>query len=97
MNVKNVEFLTQDVSNLDDRIMALEVKINSFLKADYEYFTKEYNDFTDKIDELTDFRTLLKEQIQLLNDHFKMGIIEQFSDLEVVDKFKNIIYNAIGV
>lgn len=57
--------------------MALETKINSFLKADYERLTKEYNDYTDKIDELTDFKKLLIEQIEILDEQFKKGIIDK--------------------
>ena len=95
-NNKHVQFLTTDVEDLDDRILALDIKLNSFLKSDYENLKTLYCDLKDKVEELEQFKSLLLNQIDTLNEQFKMDIIGKFNDLEVVDSFKKIIYDSIG-
>ena len=95
-NQKQVQFLTNDVEDLENRILVLEVKINSFLKADYEKLSKHHEEIWDKLDELREFETMLTGQIELLNEQFKMNIIGKFNDKEVVDSLQKIIFNSIG-
>jgi len=95
-NNKHVQFLTNDVEDLDDRILALDVKINSFLKDDYEIFTKEAQEISDKLEEQEQFKKILVDQLETLNEQFKMDIIGKFSDKESVEKLKKIIYDSIG-
>ena len=70
---------------------ALELKLNVFLRPDYEKLSKQYAEISDKIEELSEFRQVLEEQISTLNEGFKISIIQKFSDRGVVDSIKNII------
>lgn len=90
-NNQCVKFLTQDVEEMDTRMSALELKLNVFLRPDYEKLSKQYAEITDKIEELSEFRQVLEEQISTLNEGFKINIIQKFSDRGVVDSIKNII------
>jgi len=94
---QQAQFLTQDVEDIDNRIMALEVKIETFIKEDYERESKKYEGFTDQLEELREFESGLATQVELINEQFEMDIIGKFSDKEVVDSFKGIIYNSIGL
>jgi len=96
-NNKSIKFLNVDVEDFDDRILALEVKINVFLKPDFLKLSKQYSELSDRITELKEFKDVLIEQVDSLNDQFKMDVIDKFSNDNVVDKAKSINYNSIGV
>jgi antirestriction protein ArdC len=91
-----VKFLTSDVEDIDERILALEVKINVFLKDDYKALTRQYEEVSDRISELKEFKNVLIIQIDTLNEQFKMDVIDKFSKLDVVTKCKEISFDAIG-
>lgn len=92
-----MKFLTSDVEDIDERILALEVKINVFLKDDYKRLTRQYEEMSDRINELKEFKAVLASQIDILNEQFKMDVIDRFSKLDVVEKGREISFNAIGI
>lgn len=58
------------------------------------WLNKQFEELTDRILELNEYRAKMMSQIDILNEQFKMDVIESFSNFEVVEKLKNTIYGV---
>ena len=61
-----------------------------------KYLNKQFEEITERISELNEYKAKMMSQIDILNDQFKMNVIESFSNFDVVEKIKSIIY-GVGV
>ena len=59
-----------------------------------KYLNKQFEEITERISELNEYKAKMMSQIDILNDQFKMNVIESFSNFDVVEKIKNIIYGV---
>ena len=57
---------------------------------------KQYEELTERLSELNEYRINMVSQIDILNEQFKMDVIEKFSNYDVVEKIKKITFNGIG-
>ena len=94
-NSNCIKLLTRDVEDIEQRIIATEVKLNVFILPDYEKLNKQYTELTDWISDLNEYKAKMKSQIDILNEQFKLNIIEKFKEFNAVEKLDRIWFNAI--